>query len=118
MTGKKVEASMNVYMTGINPKEIFMKAEQALTLIQVTNNNHAAIEELKDENRNLKVQLDSVTERLAKWEKDVEEFKQMRKELEDNVKIVKEGGLVIAYTGEETKEQMIEFIRKNLQKEK
>jgi len=49
MTGKKVDASINTYLTGINLKEAFMKAEQALTLTQITTNNHVAIEDMKKE---------------------------------------------------------------------
>lgn len=116
MTGKKVEASMNVYMTGINLKEIFVKAEQALTLTQTTNNNHGAIEELKNESLKLKAQLNAVTERLAGFEADIEELKYLKSE----VKFFKEGNWEIAYSGPELKEQMIEEIRERerLRKEK
>ncbi|MCJ7634095.1 tyrosine-type recombinase/integrase [Candidatus Bathyarchaeota archaeon] len=124
MTGKKVSPDINVYLAGINFKEVFMKAEQALSLTHITTNNHGAIEELRKDNDVLKTQLKAVTEqlqrnaeRLDKWEKDIAEFNELKKELEDDIKIVREGGLVVAYAGEETKERMLEEIR-NRQKQK
>ncbi len=47
MTGKKVSQDINTYLTGVNFKELFMKAEQVLNLTQVITNNHGAIEEVK-----------------------------------------------------------------------
>ncbi|MCJ7631659.1 site-specific integrase [Candidatus Bathyarchaeota archaeon] len=107
MVGKKVSSDISVYLAGINLKEVFMKAEQALSLTQVTNNNHVAIDELRNENKDLKTQLKAMTERLNGFEANLEEFKQFQSEL----KFFKEGGWEIAYTGPELKEEMIETLK-------
>jgi integrase len=72
MTGKKVSPDINSYLTGINFKEMFNKAEQALTVIQITNSNHAAIGELKEELKTLRDELgelrNQIKTQLAKKE--------------------------------------------------
>ncbi len=74
MTGKKVSSDINVYLTGLNLREVFTKAEQALTLTQATNNNHAALEELKKENIELK-------SKMAKVEEEITEIKKIMEKL-------------------------------------
>lgn len=74
MTGKKVSSDINVYLTGVNLREVFIKGEQALTLTQTTNNNHAALEELKKENMELK-------SKIAKVEEEITEIKKIMKKL-------------------------------------
>lgn len=65
MTGKKVSQDINTYLTGINLKELFLKAEQELNLTQTINGNHRQdIEELKKENKELKAEQYDLKEQL------------------------------------------------------
>lgn len=58
MVGKKLKSDIKTYVEGINYKDIFTKAEHVLNLTQIVNgNNHNAIEELKNENKELKARL-------------------------------------------------------------
>ena len=57
----------------------------------------------------LQKQLQSITEKMSLMEEEFNSFK-------DNIKVVKDGWLVIAYSGPETKERMLEFIKKQFQK--
>ncbi len=67
MTGKKVSPDIATYLTGVNFRELFKKGEQALTLTQTTNNgNHAAIEDLKKENQELRERVDNMEEIVKK----------------------------------------------------
>ena len=75
MTGKKVSSDINVYLTGVNLREVFMKGEQALTLTYATNNNHSAIEELKNENTELKSQVQDLRGKISDIEAGLVEIK-------------------------------------------
>lgn len=116
MTGKKVSSDINVYLTGINLKEVFMKAEQVLNLTQVINNNHGAIEELRDKNRALELQLKIITEKVDLWEKDNKMFTEMMNELQ----YYKDGNYTVIYSDPKLKEQWIAEIleRERLRKER
>ena len=75
MTGKKVSPDINVYLTGINLKEVFMKGEQALTLTQIPDNNHATIEELKKAVMELTMKNQDLKSRLGALEGELTEIK-------------------------------------------
>ena len=51
-----------------------MKGEQALTLTQAANNNHAALEELKKENMELKNKMAKVEAEITEIKKTVEKL--------------------------------------------
>jgi cell division protein FtsB len=55
-------------------REVFMKGEQALTLTQAANNNHAALEELKKENMELKNNMAKVKAEITEIKKTVEKL--------------------------------------------
>lgn len=75
MVGKKVSQDISTYLTGVNPKEFFMKAEPALSLIHITSvNNHAAIDELRKMNETLTIQYDLFSKRVALMEEEYRSF--------------------------------------------
>ncbi|MCJ7634339.1 site-specific integrase, partial [Candidatus Bathyarchaeota archaeon] len=105
MTGKKVTQDINIYLTSLNLKELFMKAENILNLTRVVNVH--GIDELRRENKDLKEEIYDVKKSLEVFQRDIEELKQFKSEM----KFLKEGNIEVVYTGEDIKEEMKEEIR-------
>ncbi len=74
MTGKKIGSDMNGYLTGINLRDAFIKAEQALTLTQVSNKNHEELEELRKENFELKGRMRQIEFEVSSIKKMLQDF--------------------------------------------
>lgn len=105
MTGKKVKQDINTYLTSLNLKELFVKAENILNLTRVVNVH--GIDELRQENKDLKEELYDVKKILEAFGRDIIELKQFQSEM----KFLKEGNIEVVYTGENIKEDMKEEIR-------
>ena len=90
MTGKKVDVSINTYLTVMKLKEAFMKAEQALTLTHITPNNHVAIEELKkefsDKNREVQEIVTSVVKENLELKSKVSKMENLMMETLDGIR--------------------------------
>jgi integrase len=83
MTGKKISSDMNGYLTGINLKEAFTKALEALTLTQGSDRNYEAMEKLKKE-IDLKVE-EQVDERIRVLQRLIDRYANENMDLKDRL---------------------------------
>jgi len=92
MTGKKVSPDIATYLTGINLREDFRKAEQAFNLTQSTNKNleqfEAAIEQLQKENLTSKTVAEVMTKRVTDLKGELADALRQRQDLEPLLEFV------------------------------
>ena len=93
MTGKKVSPDIATYLTGINLREDFRRAEQAFNLTQSAGKDleqfEAAIEQLQKENMANKTVAEVMTKKVTDLEKELIDAFNQRKDLEPLVEFTK-----------------------------
>jgi len=86
LCGKSVDRSILTYMTTVLWREAFSKITDALKIQQITNKNHAKLEELEERNKKLEEQISMLWQVLDSTMKALEEKDEIRKQKMDSIR--------------------------------